>query len=188
MLKPITSWKHLRRALRARGAAIYCLLVLAALLSCDAQSQSSRTAAERKPYVSDAAGHVRTGSPEIYKVMTPVEGEQAPTWTSFPEDVIQEGCVQFDRCRAYMVYSYDGNWHNKYGNEGLFILRFKNVWITAFCGGKPGSCGHIEESVGKTIWLDDDMNGVIVFSYQRMRSDNDDMLIVIKRGMDKPRH
>jgi hypothetical protein len=115
----------------------------------------------------DNAGHVRAGKAEIYKAMTPIEGEQAPTWTSFPADVIQPGCVQFTRCRAYTVFAYYGDWRNEYGNEGLFVLRFKNVWITAFCSGKPGSCPTFVESVGQTIWLDDEITDLIFLRGKR---------------------
>ena len=157
-------------------------LVLAALLSCDAKPQS------RARSSSQAAKYVRLGKAKLYKAMTPVEGEQAPTWTSFPEDVIQHGCNQFDRCRAYTIFSYDSTWHNDLGNEGLFVLRFKNVWLTAFCGGKPGSCYPFVEAVGKTVWLDDEITDLIYFRLARTPQKNDAVLVVTKRTMERPRH
>ncbi len=157
------------------------LLLLVALLGCD-KKQPSLTSPS-----SDGAGHVRLGSPELYKTRTPVEGDQAPTWTSFPEDEIPPGCNQFTRCRAYTVFSYDGNWRNELGNEGLFVLRFKNVWITAFCGGEPGSCWPFVEAVGKTIWLDDEMTDLLYFRSERNPRKDDAVLVVTKREMEKPR-
>ena len=156
------------------------LLVLGTLLGCSVKESSTQSS-------SDAAKHARLGKAELYKAMTPVEGEQAPTWTDFPEDVIQPGCNQFSRCRAYTVFSYDANWHNKLGNEGLFVLRFKNVWITAFCGAKPGSCYPFIESVGKTVWLDDEITDLIYFRSARTPQKDDAVLVVTKRGMEKPK-
>lgn len=160
--------------------AAFCFLLLAILLGCRAQSKESSSSTTVK--------HARLGKVELYKAMTPVEGEQAPTWTDFPEDVIQPGCNQFSRCRAYTIYSYDSDWHNELGNEGLFVLRFKNVWITTFCGAKPGSCYPFVEAVGKTVWLDDEMTDLIYFRSARTPQKDDAVLVVTKRGMDKPRH
>jgi len=160
-----------------RSFAYFFLLV--ALLGCDARPQSPQPS-------SDVAKHARLGKADLYKPMNPVEGEQAPTWTDFPEDVIQPGCNQFTRCRAYTIYSYDSNWHNELGNEGLFVLRFKNVWITAFCGAKPGSCYPFVEAVGKTVWLDDDITDLIYFRSARTPQKDDAVLVVTKRGIDKP--
>jgi hypothetical protein len=108
--------------------------------------------------------------------------------TNFPEDEIQTGCVQFMRCRAYTVVSYDGSWHNEEGNEGLFLLRFKNVWITAFCGAAPGSCWQFEEAVGKTIWIDDEEVDLLYLHQGRTPQKGDSVLVVTKRSMDKPRN
>jgi hypothetical protein len=127
------------------------------------------------------------GGHELYKTRVAVEGDQAPTWTSFPEDEIPPGCIQFTRCRAYTVFSYDGNWHNEFGAEGLFVLRFKNIWITAFCGGKPGTCWQFVEAVGKTIWLDDETTDLLYFHADRNSQKGDAVLVVTKRGMEKPR-
>jgi hypothetical protein len=159
---------------------LFYFLALAVLLGCEAKAQTAA------PPSSNTAAHARLGGPELYKTKTPVEGEQAPTWTNFPEDVIQQGCSQFSRCRAYTVFSYDSNWHNEYGNEGLFVLRFKDVWITAFCGAKPGSCYQFIESVGQTIWLDDEITDLLYFRSQRTPQKNDAVLVVTKRGMEKP--
>jgi len=158
------------------------LLWLGVLLGCETKQPSPASLS------SDGAGHVRAGGPELYKTRTPIEGDQAPTWTDFPEDQIQSGCVQFTRCRAYTVYSYDGNWHNELGNEGLFVLRFKNVWITAFCGAKPGTCFPFIEAVGKTIWLDDETTDLLYFRAERKPQKDDAVLVVTKREMEKPRH
>jgi hypothetical protein len=157
-----------------------CLLLLVALLGCDTKRISSASS-------SNAADHVRAGNRELYKVRTAVEGDQASTWTTFPEDEIPSGCNQFTRCRAYTVFSYQSTWHNALGNEGLFILRFKGVWITAFCGGKPGSCFPFVEAVGKTIWLDDETTDLIYFRSARMPQKDDAVLVVTKREMEKPR-
>lgn len=119
--------------------------------------------------------------------MAPIEGEQAPTWTTFPEDTIQPGCNQFSRCRAYTIISYDSTWHNDDGNEGLFVLRFKNVWITAFCGHKPGSCSEFIEAVGKTVWLDDEITDLLFLRSERTPQKNDAVLVVMKRSTEKPR-
>lgn len=154
------------------------LLLLTALLGCHTKQSSPST---------DSAGHVRAGNPEIYQTKAPVEGEQAPTWTTFPEDKIPLGCNQFSRCRAYTVVSYDANWHNEYGNEGLFVLRFQNVWITAHCGAKPGSCWHFVEAVGQAIWLDDEITDLLYFRTEREPRKEDAVLVVIKRSMEKPR-
>lgn len=154
------------------------LVLLTALLGCSSKQPSPST---------DSAGHVRAGDPEIYQTRAPVEGEQAPTWTSFPEDKIPSGYNQFMRCRAYTVVSYDANWHNEFGNEGLFVLRFKNVWITAFCGAKPGSCWPFVEAVGETIWLDDDTTDLLYLRTERSATKDDAVLVVAKRSMDKPR-
>ena len=84
------------------------------------------------------------------------------------------------------MFSYDANWHNEYGNEGLFVLRFQNVWITAHCGGKPGTCWSFVEAVGKTIWLDDETTDLLFFRTEREPKKEDAVLVVIKRSMDKP--
>ncbi|MFZ1084825.1 MAG: hypothetical protein WAN35_07670 [Terracidiphilus sp.] len=156
------------------------LLLLIVLLGCDTKQPTATS------LVSDRAGHVRMGGPELYKKRIPVEGDQAPTWTDFPEDEIPSGCNQFTRCRAYTVFSYDANWHNELGNEGLFVLRFKNVWITAFCGAKPGSCWPFSEAVGKTIWLDDEITDLLYFRAERKPQKDDAVLVVTKREMEKP--
>jgi hypothetical protein len=132
---------------------------------------------------SDNAGHVRAGKPEMYRSRTATEGEQAPTWTSLPEDTIPDGCNQFMRCRAYTVISYDGTWHNEEGNEGLFVLRFKNVLVTAFCSGHPGSCWQFVEAVGKTIWLDDETTDLLYLRQERTPQRGDPVLVVMKRSM-----
>jgi hypothetical protein len=157
------------------------LLLLVALAGCDAKRSAPALPS------SDGAGHVRLGGSELYKERTAVEGEQAPTWSDSPEDVIQSGCNQFTRCRAYTVYSYDSTWHNGLGNEGLFVLRFKNVWITAFCGAKPGTCAPFVEAVGKTIWLDDETTDLLYLRAARKPQRDDAVLVVSKREMEKPR-
>jgi hypothetical protein len=154
------------------------LFLLTSLLGCNSNQSSTST---------DSTGHVRAGNPEIYQTKAAVEGEQAPTWTTFPEDKIPHGCNQFTRCRAYTVFSYDANWRNEYGNEGLFVLRFNNVWITAHCGAEPGSCWPFVEAVGKTVWLDDEITDLLYFRMEREPKKEDVALVVIKRSMEKPR-
>ena len=162
-------------------AATY-LLLLVVMLGCKAQRPS------QTPSPSGAVNHARLGSPDLYKAKIPVEGELASTWTDFPEDVIQPGCNQFSRCRAYTIFSYDSGWRNELGNEGLFVLRFKNIWITAFCGAKPGSCYPFVEAVGKTVWLDDEITDMIYYRSERTPQKDDAVLVVTNRGMEKPRH
>lgn len=152
--------------------------MLTALLGCKSKPPARSPAAPS----SNAEG-VRLGSADIYKTKAPVEGEQAPTWTSKPEDQIPPGCNQFSRCRAYTVLSYDDTWRNEEGNEGLFVLRFKNVRITAFCGGVPGSCYEFVEAVGQTIWLDDNMTDLIFYRGAREPQKNDAALVITKRQM-----
>jgi hypothetical protein len=153
------------------------LLMLVALLGCNAKQPSPATPS------SDPGGHVRAGSADIYKTKPPVEGEQAPTWTDVPEDEIPPGCNQFERCRAYTIVSYDDTWSNAEGNEGLFVLRFKNVRITAFCGAKPGSCYQFVEAVGQTIWLDDEETDLIYYRSARKPQRDDAVLVITKRQM-----
>jgi hypothetical protein len=154
------------------------ILFLAALAGCNTKRPSS---------LSDNEGHVRASGPENYQTKPAIEGEQAPTWTNFPEDKIPSGCNQFRRCQAYTVISYDANWHNDEGNEGLFVLRFKNIWITAFCGAKPGTCWPFVEAVGKTIWLEDETTDLLYLRTAREAQRDDPVLVITKRSMDKPR-
>ena len=150
-------------------------LIVLALLGCKSSAPS--------PAAAEDSGHVRLGGADIYKERPPIEGDQAPTWTNKPEDTIPIGCNQFMRCRAYTVMSYDDTWHNQDGNEGLFVLRLKNVKITAFCGGAPGSCYHFQEAVGQTIWLEDESTDLIYYREAREPTRDDPALIITKRQM-----
>jgi len=150
------------------------VLLLLLFLGCNARRSTS-------PY--DGSDHARAGKADLYHPRNAVEGEQAPTWTDYPEDTIPPGCNQFTRCRAYTVISYDGTWRNDFGNEGLFVLRFKDVWITAFCGDKPGTCWPFIETVGNTIWLDDETTDLLYFHHERVPKKGDAVLVVMKREM-----
>jgi hypothetical protein len=146
----------MRYAYRFETKRLTFILFLAALVGCNTKRPSP---------LSDSDGHVRAGGPENYQTKPAVEGEQAPTWTNFPEDKIPPDSNQFMRCQAYTVISYDANWHNDEGNVGLFVLRSRTYGSPHFVARNREPAGHsLKPSVKQFGWT---MKSLICCTFAR---------------------
>lgn len=102
------------------------------------------------------------------------------TWTE--TGPIPEGCHQFMHCRAYKLLTFDAQWHNELGNEGLFTLSSGDRVVNAFCGGDPGSCWGLVDKMAEVVWIDDDnfSAGLLFYDIQRKPSSYQETLVITK--------